>query len=72
MAFSNARYTKYTQKITGFGMKDCLSLPAPGWDYFILLREEIGEPLFIHNDKCMRCFVRQRIKGGSVDASNQH
>ena len=30
-AFSYARYCKAIQEITGFSMKDCLSLPGLGW-----------------------------------------
>ena len=29
--FSNARYSKAMEENTGFGMKDCLSLPGLGW-----------------------------------------
>ena len=30
-AFSYARYMKAMEEITGFVMKDCLSLPGLGW-----------------------------------------
>ena len=30
-AFSYARYCKAMEDITGFSMKDCLSLPGLGW-----------------------------------------
>ena len=30
-SFSYARYTKAMEKITGFGMKDCLGLAGMGW-----------------------------------------
>ena len=33
-AFSYARYSKAFEDITGFSMKDCLSLPGLGWKYF--------------------------------------
>ena len=56
------------QEITGFSMKDCLSLPGLGWKYFNSLRTEKDEPIYTYNDKYMRWFVRQSIKGGRVCA----
>ena len=38
--FPYAQYTKVMEKITGFGMKDCLSLPRLGWKYFISLGQK--------------------------------
>ena len=35
-AFSYARYIKAMEEITGFSMKDCLSLPGLGWKYLIV------------------------------------
>ena len=57
-AFSYARYSKAMKEITGFGMKDCLSLPGLGWKYFNSLRTEEDEPIYTYNDKYMRWFVR--------------
>ena len=37
-AFSYARYSKAMEEITGFSMKDCLSLPGLGWKFFNSLR----------------------------------
>ena len=48
------------EESTGFGMKDCLSLPGLGWKKFRLLRTEEDEPIYTYNDKHMRWFVRQR------------
>ena len=45
-------------------MKDCLSLPGKGWKKFIILGREEGEPIYTHNDKYMRWFVRQPKKEG--------
>ena len=70
--FSYARYCKAMEDITGFSMKDCLSLPGLGWKYFINLRTEEDEPIYTYNDKYMRWFVRQSIKGGRVCAFNQY
>ena len=60
------------KEITGFSMKDCLSLPGLGWKYFNSLRTEEDEPIFTYNDKYMRWFVRQSIKAGRVSAFNQY
>ena len=59
------------EDITGFSMKDCLSLPCLGWKYFNSLRTEEDEPIHTYNDKYMRWFVRQSVKGGRVCAFNQ-
>ena len=71
-AFSYARYIKAMVEITGFSMEDCLSLPGLGWKYFNSLRTEEDEPIYTYNDKYMRWFVRQSIKGGRVCAFNQY
>ena len=71
-AFSYARYIKAMEEITGFSMKDCLSLPGLGWKYFNSLRTEEDEPIYTYNDKYMRWFVHQSIKGGRVCAFNQY
>ena len=71
-AYSYARYSKAMEQITGFSMKDCLSLPGLGWKYFNSLRTEEDEPIYTYNDKYMRWFVRQSIKGGRVCAFNQY
>ena len=60
------------EEITGFSMKDCLSLPGLGWKYFNSLRTEEKEPKYTYNDKYMRWFVRQSIKGERVCAFNQY
>ena len=71
-AYSYARYIEAMREITGFSMKDCLSLPGLGWKYFNSLRTEEDEPIYTYNDKYMRWFVRQSIKGGRVCAFNQY
>ena len=71
-AFSYARYCKAMEDITRFSMKDCLSLPGLGWKYFNSLRTEEDEPIYTYNDKYMRWFLRQSIKGGRVCAFNQY
>ena len=71
-AFSYARYIKAMEEITGFSMKDCLSLPGMGLIYFNSLRTEEDEPIYTYNDKYMRWFVRQAAYGGRVCAFNQY
>ena len=71
-AYSYARYIEAMKEITGFSMKDCLSLPGLGWKYFNKLRTEEGEPIYTYNDKYMKWFVRQSKKGGRVCAFNQY
>ena len=71
-AFSYARYVKAMEELTGFPMKDCLSLPGLRWKYFNSLRTEEDEPIYTNNDKYRRWFVRQSIKRGRVCASNQY
>ena len=70
-AFSYARYIKAMEEITGFSMKDCLSLPGLELKYFNSLRTEHDEPIYTNNDKYMRWFVRQAAYGGRVCAFNQ-
>ena len=70
--FSYARYCKAMGEITGFLMKDCLSLPGLGLKYFNSLRTEEHEPIYTYNDKYTRWFVRQSAYGGRVCAFNQN
>ena len=63
-AFSYDRYRKAKEEFTGFGMKDCLSLPGLGLKYFNSFRTEDGEPIYSYNDKYMRWFFRHILKGG--------
>ena len=70
--YSYARYSKSIEEITGFGMKDCLSLPGLGWKYLNSLRTEEDEPIYSYSDKYIRWFVRQSIKEGRVYAFNQY
>ena len=65
-AYSYAKYIEAMKEITGFFLKDCLSLPGLGWKYFNSLRTEEDEPIFTYDDKYKRWFVRQSIKGGRV------
>ena len=69
---SYARYSKAMEEITGFSMKDCLSLPRIGLKSFNSLKTEEDEPIYTYNDKYMRWFVRQSIRRGRVCAFSQY
>ena len=71
-AFSYARYSKGMEKLTGFGMKNSLTLPSLANKYFNSLRDESDEPIYTYNDEFMRHFVRKSIKGGRCSALNQY
>ena len=58
-AYSYARYIKAMEEITGFSVKDCLSLPGLRWKYFNSLRTEENETIYTYIDEYMRWFVRQ-------------
>ena len=70
-AYSYARHIKAMEEVTGFSMKDCLSLPGLRWKYFNSLGTEEDETIYTCIDEYMRWFVRQSIKGGRVCAFNQ-
>ena len=71
-AFSYPRHIKAMEKITGFSLKDCLSLPGLGLKYFNSLRSEQDEAIYTCNDKYMRDFIRRAGSGGRVCAFNQY
>ena len=70
-AFSYARFSKGMEELTGFGMKNSLTLPSLANKYFNNLRDENDEPIYIYNDEVIRLFVRKSIKGGRCSALNQ-
>ena len=55
-AFSYARYSKGMEELTGFGMKNSLTLPSLANKYFNSLRDENIEPIYTYNDAFMRDF----------------
>ena len=61
-----------TEELTGFGMKNSLTLPSLTNKYFNSLRDENDEPIYTYTDPFMRNFVRKAIKGGRCNAFNQH
>ena len=71
-AFSYASYSKRMEELTGFGMKNTLTLPSLANKYFTSLRDESDEPIYTYNDDFMRHFVRQNLKGGRCSALNQY
>ena len=71
-AFCYARYTMGMEELTGFGMKNSLTLPSLANKYFNSLRDENDEPIYTYSDPFMRNFVRKSIKGGRCNAFNQH
>ena len=71
-AFSYARYTKGMEKITGFGMKNSITLPSLANMYFNNVRDHNDEPIYTYNDEFMRHFVRKNVKGGLCSALNQN
>ena len=64
--------SKAREEITGFSMKDCLSLPSLGLEKFNSLRTEEDEPIHTYIDKYMRWIVRQAAYGGRVCAFNHY
>ena len=71
-AFCYARYTIGMEELTGFGLKNSLTLPSLANEYFKSLREENNDPIYTYTDPFMRKFVRKAIKGGRCNAFNQH
>ena len=70
-AFCYATYTMGMEELTGFGMKNSLTLPSLANKYFNSLRDENDEQIKTYTDPFMRIFVKKRIKGGRCNAFNQ-
>ena len=60
------------EEITGFGMKNSLTLPSLANKYFNSLRDENDGPIYTYTDPFMRNFIRKAIEGGRCNAFNQH
>ena len=60
------------EEITGFGMKNSLTLPSLANKFLNSLRDENDAPVYTFTDPFMRNFVRKAIKGGTCTAFNQH
>ena len=70
LAFIYARHSMEMQKMTGFGIKDCLTEASLGWKCFGTYNE--NREFYTFNDKYVRDFIRKSIKGGRVGAFNRH
>ena len=71
-AFCYARYTMGMEELTGFGMKNSLTLPSLANKFFNSWRDENDEPIYTYTNPFMRNFVRKAIKGGRCNAFIQH
>ena len=58
-AFCYARYTMGMEELTGFGMKNSLTLPSLANKFFNSLRDEDDEPICTYNNEYMRHLVRK-------------
>ena len=63
-AFCYARYTMAMKKVTGFDMKNSLTLPPLANKYFNSLRDENNEPIYTYTDPFLRNCVRNAIEVG--------
>ena len=62
-AFCCARQTMGMEELTGFGMKNSLTLPSLANKHFNRLRDEDDQPINTYTDPFKRNFVRKAIKG---------
>ena len=58
------------QKMSGFGIKDCLTEASLGWKCFGTYNKD--REFYTFNDKYVRDFIRKSIKGGRVAALNRY
>ena len=58
------------QKMTGFGIKNCLTEASLGWKCFGTYNK--NREFYTFNDKYVRDFIGKSIKGGSVAALNRY
>ena len=66
LAFIYARHSMEMQKMTGFGIKDCLTEASLGWKCFGTYNKD--REFYTFNNKYVRNFIRKSIKGGRVGA----
>ena len=64
--FKYARHSMEMQKISGFGITDCLTEASLGWKCFGTYNKD--REFYTFNDKYVRNFIRKSIKGGRVGA----
>ena len=70
LAFIYARRSMEMQKMSGFGIKDCLTEASLGWKCFGTYNKD--REFYTFNDKYVRNFIRKSIKGGRVGAFNRY
>ena len=70
LAFIYARHSMEMQKMSGFGIKDCLTEASLGWKCFGTYNK--NREFYTFNDKYVRDFERKSIKGGRVGAFNRY
>ena len=58
------------QKMSGFGIKDCLTEASLGWKCFGIYNKD--REFYTFNDKYVRDFIRNSIKGGRVASLNRY
>ena len=66
LAYIYARHSMEMQKMSGFGIKDCLTEASLGWKCFGTYNKD--REFYTFNDKYIRDFIRKSIKGGRVGA----
>ena len=70
LPFIYARHSMEMQKMSGFGIKDCLTEASLGWKCFGTYNKD--REFYTFNDKYVRDFIRKSIKGGRVGAFNRY
>ena len=70
LAFIYARHSMEMQKMSGFGIKDCLTEASLGWKCFGTYNKD--REFYTFNNKYVRDFIRKPIKGGRVGALNRY
>ena len=66
LAFKDARHSMEMQKMSGFGIKDCLTEASLGWKCFGTYNKD--REFYTFNNKYVRDFIRESIKGGRCGA----
>ena len=67
-AVSYVSYSKGMEELTGFGMKNSITLLSLADKFLNSLRDKSDEPIYTYDDENMRTFVRHSIKGSRCAA----
>ena len=70
LAFIYARHSMEMQKMSGFGIKDCLTEASLGWKCFGTYNKD--REFYTFNNKYVSDFIRKSIKRGRVGAFNRY